>query len=219
MKFNEAEYSLLKERVEKKDEERQRALAEMESLLADRTQAEEYLLGAKEAQSILSAVARETQSQIEDHLSGIVTLALSSVEVDDPEIPKPPQFVARMVERRDGTECDLIFKEGDREQHPLNSAGFGYVDIADYALRVDYILLEEEYGSEDVRKTLISDEPFRNVDPKLQHKVSDMLRMISDKLGFQQIIVSHAEGVNISADKTFHVTKRGELSHVEVNDG
>lgn len=175
---------------------------------------EKKLFSAEEARTILQKVAHETQSEIEDHLSSIVTMALSAVEVNDPSVPKPPEFVVRMVERRDNTECDLLFKEGDREQLPLECSGYGYVDIADYALRVDYILLANEYGNKEVRKTLISDECFRNVDPKLQHKVSEMLLMFSNELGFQQIIVSHGEGINVKADSNFKVSKIGNTSKV-----
>ena len=181
-------------------------------LKADKKEAKEDIIAAKEAQEILKVVARETQSEIEDHISNIATMALSSVEVDDDKIPKPPEFLARMVERRGATECDLLFKEGDREQHPLECSGYGYVDIADYILRVAYILLEDEYCDHEIRKTLLSDEPFRNVDPKLQYKVSEMLQMISNDLGFQQIIVSHAEGVNVEAETTFNVIKTKKIS-------
>jgi len=184
-------------------------------LKADKEEAEKDLIAAKEAQEILKVVARETQSEIEKHLSNITTMALSSVEVKSATIPKPPEFVVRMVERRGATECDLLFKEGEREQHPLECSGYGYVDVADYILRIAYILLEDEYCDYEVRKTLLSDEPFRNADPALQYKISEMLNMVSNDLGFQQIIVSHAEGVNIEAETTFHVTKTKKVSSVK----
>ena len=214
MDFNIREFESIKEATLERKSEREKTESDLSSLKESKDRAEEYLLCAKEAQSILQSVARETQSEIEDHISEIVSLSLSAVEVPEPDIPPPPEFIARMVERRDSTECDLLFKEGNREQSPLECSGFGYVDIADYALRVCYILLKNEYGAEKVRKTIISDEPFRNADVRLQYKISEMLRMISDKLGFQQIIVSHADGVNTSADKTFSTTKHLGLSKV-----
>ena len=184
----------------------------------DLEETKKNLIGAQEAQMVLKETARETQSEIEEHLSSVVTLGLSAVEVDDDKIPKPPQFLAKMVDRRGTTECDLLFKEGNREQHPLDSSGYGYVDIADYVLRIGYILLEEEYCDYEVRKTLLSDEPLRNVDPALQFKVSEMLQMISEDLGFQQIIVSHAKGVNIKAESSFGVVKEGKISKVTKNE-
>jgi len=213
--IDQSEYQALKNRIldEKKDQDE--TTSKLASLINKRDSRQTYLLAAREAHEILKAVARETQSEIEEYLSGVVTLTLESVEVDDPDIPPPPQFVVRMVERRDTTECDLLFKEGDREQRPLECSGFGYVDIADYALRICYIMLEIEYGSKDIRRTVISDEPFRNVDPKLQFKVSEMLTMISEDLHFQQIIVSHAKGVNSGANKIFSVARRGLISEVK----
>lgn len=186
-------------------------------LQKQKEETEKDIIAAKEAQEILRIVARETQSEIENHLSNIVTMALSSVEVDSETVPKPPEFIARMVERRGATECDLLFKEGDREQHPLDCSGYGYVDVADYILRVAYILLEDEYCDYEVRKALISDEPFRNADPALQYKISEMLNMVSQDLGFQQVIVSHAEGVNIKAETTFNVVKTKSVSTVRKN--
>ena len=195
-------------------EERDALLLREENLLKEKKAADEFLTCAKEAQAILSSVAKETQADIEDHLTNIVTIALAAVESDDSSIPKPPEFVARVVERRNTIECDLMFKEGKREQHPKECSGFGYVDIADYALRVDFILLELEYSDENIRKTLVLDEPFRFVDPSLQYKVSEMLNMVSDDLGFQQIVVSHAKGVNKNADTTHKITKVGKHSKV-----
>lgn len=187
---------------------------QLKRLKKDKVETELDIQSAKEAQAILLSEAKKTQSEIENHITGVVTLALSAVEVDDVKIPKPPAFIAKMVEKRNNTECLFFFKEGKREQHPLECSGFGYVDIADYIIWIAYLLLDDEYSDHDIRKTVISDEPFRNVDPMLQYKVSEMLNMISNDLGFQQIIVSHAKGVNVAADKVFDVTKIGKLSKV-----
>jgi len=209
-------YDSIKDVLELIKSDRDLQIGKLKSFAKSKSEAEEYLICAKEAQTILISEARDTQSEIEEHISKIVTMALAAVEVDDPSVPKPPEFVARMVERRDNTECDLLFKEGDREDYPKESSGYGYQDIADYALRVDFILLEEEYCEEEIRKVLILDEPFRNADSRLQYKISSMLRMVSEELGFQQIIISHAKDVNIEADKTFHVEKVGKISKASV---
>ena len=212
--FNENGLLAMKFKVDEIISEKKALNEQLKSLTADKKETEDNFMSAKKAQLILKTEARKTQSEIEEHISNTVTMALAAVEVDDPNVPKPPEFIARIVERRDSTECDLLFKEGDREQHPFNSSGFGYCDVADYALRVCYILLSDEYGEDEIRKTLILDEPFRNADPKLQSMISEMLKMVSHDLGFQQIIVSHAEGVNIKADKKFHVKKYGVVSTV-----
>lgn len=198
--------------VSRLNREKKTKEAALESMISIRDEIEKELSASKEAQAVIQAEAKDTQSELEDYLSGVVTLALGSVEVDDARVPKPPQFLARMVERRGTTECDLLFKEGDREQHPLDCAGGGMTDIADYALRVAYIGLEIEYVDESIRKTLLLDEPFRNVDPAMQFKVSAMLNVISKELGYQHLVVSHADGVNAGADREFRVTKKGGIS-------
>jgi len=186
----------------------------LKDLINQKEKAEEYLTCSKEAQVFLSAIAKETQSEVEEHLMNTVTLALLAVETDDEDTPKPPEFIVRMVERRDNIECDLLFKEGEREQRPKDCSGFGYIDIADYALRIVFIILELEYLNPDIRMSMILDEPFRNADKKLQVKISSMLNMVSDDLGFQQIIASHADGVIANADKVYTVTKNGKISQV-----
>jgi len=212
--FNENALLAIKFKVDEIGSEKKALNEQLKSLAADKKETEDNFMSAKKAQLILKTEARKTQSEIEEHISNTVTMALAAVEVDDPNVPKPPEFIARIVERRDSTECDLLFKEGNREQHPFSCSGFGYCDVADYALRVDYILLADEYGDEEIRKTLILDEPFRNADSRLQIMISEMLTMVSEELGFQQIIVSHNENVKIKADRTFHIEKTGNISRV-----
>jgi len=169
---------------------------------------EERLIAAQEAQTIIQRAATETQRHLEEYIGGVVTMALAFVDPDAPEL------IVRMIERRGESECDLLFKEGDREQHPLECSGFGFADIADQTLRAIYILLKSKKGDSFVRKTLILDEPFRNVDPEMQYKASEMQTMLSEELGFQFLMVSHADGAITGADKVFRVRKKGKFSQI-----
>lgn len=158
---------------------------------------------AEKARLIFQEVARITQSNLEFHISKLVTTAIRSVYSDEIE------FVVKFEERRNKTECDLLFKEYGEAYKPLEGAGHGVVDVAVFALRVAFWSLKKN------RPTMILDEAFRNVSPDLQHKVSDMLKMISTKLDIQIIMVSHQDEVNISADKTFIVSRKGKISSVK----
>lgn len=159
--------------------------------------------GAGKARVIIQRVAQETQKNLEFHLSHLVTTALAAV------FPEEIDFVARIEVRRGKTECDLKFKEYGQEYDPLEGSGFGPVDVASFALRITFWSLRKN------RPSFVLDEPFRNVSPDLQHKVSDMLRMVSDKLGVQIIMVSHQEDINVSADKTFVARKEGKVTRLE----
>ena len=43
----------------------------------------------------------------------------------------------------------------------------------------------------------------------------EMLKMVSEKLGVQIIMVSHQDDINISADKTFLAKKVGKVTTLE----
>ena len=150
---------------------------------------------ACKARIILQEIAQRTQQNIQQHISSLVTLALTAVERNAPE------FVMRFESRRNQTECDLLFSEGSKEQHPLESSGYGLCDIVSFALRIAFWA---------VRKTapvMILDEPFRQLSPDYHEAAGKMLKLVSEKLGLQFIIVSHSETVNLAADKVFLVEK------------
>ena len=159
---------------------------------------------SEKAQIVLQGVAKKTQANLEIHFSDLVTLALQSV------FDEPLQFTMNVVARRNTTEVDLLLGDaGGTDDDPMDCSGGGALDIASFALRVAFWSLRKN------RHTLILDEPFKYVSPDLQHKVSDMIRLLSDKLKIQIIMVSHADEINYSADKTFLVSKITGVSKVK----
>ena len=161
---------------------------------------------AESAQIILQGVAQKTQQNLEIHFSDLVTLALRSV------FDEPLEFTMTVVPRRNKTEVDLFLggPEGEESKDdPMDCSGGGALDIASFALRIAFWSLRKN------RHTLILDEPFKYVSPDLQHKVSDMVRLLSEKLKLQIIMVSHADEINYSADKTFVVSKVNGISQVK----
>lgn len=159
---------------------------------------------AEHALAIIQEVAQKTQQELEFHISSLVTTAIKSVN------PEWPEFVVKIAIRRNRTECDLLFREHGVDQRPEDSAGGGVKDVASFALRIAYWSLKKN------RSTFILDEPFRNVDPTHHDKTSEMVKMLSDRLGVQIIMVSHQEDINVAADKTFYNSKKGKISSVKV---
>lgn len=210
--FDLNEYSNIKEKISDLKADRDYKLSIFKKSREELKSAKDRLSGAEELQKIFQVVAKNTQSNLEEHISNIVTLALDAVGGN----PPPPEFVVRVEERRDGTEMDFLFKEGDREQHPLDSGSHGYANVTDFAARIAYIMLAIEFGA-DIRKTVIADEPFRDVQPSRQYKVSEMLHMMNKELGIQFIIASHADGVNDNADRIFSLRKEGGVSVIETD--
>lgn len=189
-------------------------VGERKSLLKQKADMEEEIIGREQrgkdgekARAIIQEVARQTQQKLEYHFTKLVTTALKAVSPDFPE------FAVQIEIRRNKPECDLLFKTGENTvDKPLDSSGGGPLDVASFALRIAYWSLRKN------RSTLILDEPFRFLSPDLHEKAGDMLKMVSQKLGVQIIMVSHSETVNLEADKTFLVSKIKGISKVkEVN--
>jgi len=156
----------------------------------------------KKARIVIQAVAQETQRNLEYHISEPVTAAIRAV------LPDQINFIARIELRRGKTECDLLFEEFGEEYKPLKGSGYGAVNIACFAERICFWSLKKN------RPTFILDEPFRDVSPDFQYKVSQMVKELSSRLGIQIIMISHAEDINIAADKTFITEKKGKITQL-----
>ncbi len=158
----------------------------------------------EQAQEVIRQVALKTQQQLQFHISDIATMALEAV-FDDPY-----QLIVEFIQRRNKTECDLYFSRDGEKIDPLSATGGGAVDVASFALRV----ASWSMSIPRTRNTLILDEPFRYLSSNLLPKASEMLKEVSDKLGLQIIMVTHADELIESADRVFSVSKKKGISKV-----
>jgi len=181
--------------------ERHRSVTE--SLTEAQTQYDKLLLLRVAVQD----VAKATQQNLEYHISSLVSTALTSV-FDDPY-----EFQLRFVERRGKTEADLIFTKNEQEtDNILFSAGGGVADVASFALRVAVWSLKK------TRPVLVLDETFKFLSAGLQHKASGMLKMLTEKLGLQIILVSHIPDIISKADKVFPFTNKNGIAALKGDD-
>lgn len=159
----------------------------------------------EKARSIFQAAAKLTQSQLSKRISLIVSNALSAV------FPDPYKFVIDFVERRNSTECDLLFEKDGNKRDPMDSCGFGAADIASLALRVAYWKL-----TKNTRNILILDEPTRALSKDKQKLASLVFKGLS-KLegGLQFIIVTHNPDLAEAADRTFRITQKNRISTIK----
>ena len=112
--------------------------------------------------------------------------------------------------KRNKTECELYFVKDGELIDPLTASGGGAVDVASFALRVALWCL----APQRTRNTLILDEPFRFLSRDLMYKAGDMLKRLSEKLGLQIIMVSHAEDLIDGANKVFQIKIKKGISEV-----
>lgn len=158
------------------------------------------LVRHEKAREIVRKVGLETQQQLQYHISDITSLALDAV------FDNPYELKVEFVQRRNKTECDLIFVRDGMEIDPIEASGVGAIDVASFALRIaSWSMMQPR-----TRNTIILDEPFKFLSTNFQEGASNMIKELSEKLNLQFIIVTHEEELLSSADKIFKVSiKKG----------
>lgn len=149
------------------------------------------------ARKIIQKAAQTTQAYLSIQLSEIVTNALKAVFGGNAYM-----FKLDFVQRRNATECDLLFTQNGKDLNPLDSCGYGAADIASLALRVAYWKLDG-----GARNLLALDEPTRNLSLDKQPLAGQIIKQLSESLNLQFLIVTHNRALTQAADKVFEVTK------------
>ncbi len=173
-------------------------------------QAEKDLNDLLKARQIVQIVAEKTQEKIEYHISNLVSMALASIWDD------PYTFKLRFVQRRNKTECDLIFERNGYEiDDILNVGGGGVADIASHILQLAL------WSIKKTRNVMIWDEPTKFLhNPIYQQKASELFKTLCKELKLQIIIISDQQNIINSADKTFLIENINGIANVKeiIND-
>lgn len=172
---------------------------EEKSLLSLQRNANDLL----EVRALFQKAAQDTQQKLEFHISNLVSTALAAV-FDDPYT-----FQLEFVQKRNKTEAELWFVRNGEKMKPIDASGGGAVDVASFALRIAFWSLTKK-----TRPLIILDEPFKHLSADLQNRASDMLKMLSENLGLQIILVSHIDQLISTADKEFKVSLNRGRSEV-----
>ena len=159
------------------------------------------LVHHEQAREVVREVGIKTQQQLQFHISDIASLALEAV------FDNPYELKVEFVQRRNKTECDLLFVRDNNWFDPISASGVGAIDIAAFALRIASWSMQRPH----TRNTIIMDEPFKHLSVDLQDKASAMIKEVSQKLKLQFIIITHDPTLSSYADKVFEVSinKRG----------
>ena len=155
----------------------------------------------EQAQVFLQKVAQDTQSNLKLQIEDIVNLALETC------FPNEYTFQLQFNIARGKTDAELLFlsQKTGRPIDPMNASGGGVVDLTSFALRIASFALEQ--GIDNV---IILDEPFRFISRDLQARAGEILRVLSEKLGLQILMVTHIGEMIDIADKVFEVKKNSD---------
>ncbi len=196
-------YNTLQRQAGRRDQLQSEVTANTEKL----TTLSQEQIDITRALEIIQCTAKLTQSQLEIHISELVSLALEAV------FPNPYKMVLKFETRRNRSEADLLLQdENGNLLSPMDSVGGGVVDVAALALRIALWRLKRPKP----RAVMIMDEPLRFLSSDLQDKASRMLKEISEKLGIQFLIISHEKTLTEGADKIFQIPIKDGISLVPV---
>lgn len=188
----------MKARVDRLLVIRQQMESSVQRQRADAEAAATRAADAEAALAFCQRVAVETQAQLSYHVGAIGTEAFRAI------LPRPYELVVEFTPRRGRSEAVLRFRrDGQDTASPLDSAGGGAVDIAAFALRVS--LWAMAGGS--ACRTIILDEPFRNLQKSLHPLAGQVMRELAARLKVQFIVATHEPGLAAEAD---HAVDLGE---------
>lgn len=155
------------------------------------------------ARAFIQQVALETQETLRVRLEALVTTALRAVFPD-----KDLSFSVTFESKRGRTEAILeIYTDGILTD-VMESHGGGVIDVVSFALRVAFWSISKN------RSVMVLDEPLKFLSKGLMPNAVEMVKMISEKLCLQIIIVSHIEEFLNIADRVFLVERKGGISVV-----
>ncbi len=144
--------------------------------------AKKELRRTEKAQIITQQVAQMVQQRAHKRIEGVVGKCLEAV------FGNAYGFKINFKRKRGKTEARLVLlKDGHEIENVLDADSGGVIDTAAFALRLSNIILNKP----TLRRIMIMDEPFRNLDIQNREKVRMLLEELSKEFKIQLIIVTH----------------------------
>lgn len=150
---------------------------------------------------ILKSVGEETQKSIIGFIENVVSKALSDVFGEDAYT-----FKMELTPTKKSMQVNFLFVKDGEDYEPLDCCGYGTVDVACFALRVALFAIA---STPDTTRTMILDEPFKNVSAKYRSRIAQFVKTISTEMKIQFIIVTHFTEMKEFGDNIITVTKEG----------
>ena len=171
----------------------------------------ELRIDIEEAQLIIQTVAQETQNQITEYISDLVSSALEAV-FDNPYTMK-----LEFVQRRGKTEADLKFIRDGNKIDPMDESGGGILNVAATALKVSLWSL-----TKSSRNIMLLDEPVHFLhNSEAQQRFSELLSSMSKELNLQFITITgedESEAIISQADRVFRLHLENGITQITTED-
>lgn len=193
----------IRETVQNKLAEKNLIESQLSNLQTQKKTLKRDYIRKERALEFIKDIALKTQSQLEFHLSDMVSTGLNSV------FDQEYNFRVIFEIKRGKTECNLYFEKDGNLADPLTQSGLGAADVAAFCLRCAGYSMNPIY-----RNTLIMDEPFKHLSINYHEKVGALVKMLSEKLNLQIIMVTHSEIMSRYADKIYKVSMKNNVSKV-----
>lgn len=158
------------------------------------------------AREVVNSVMVATQSTVKGFIEEVVSLALKTVFGDTYALK-----VAYEIKRNKPEASLMILKDGI-EFDPTDEVGGGVIDVAALGLRMAMWAL----ANPKPEPVLILDEPGKFVSRDLIEEFGKMIKICSEMLSLQIIMVSHDPAMIAVADRSFEVTQTNGVSKVNV---
>lgn len=174
------------------------AEAEMELAVDEHTKAEK-------AEALVELVAAEINGKVAQPLVKTTQAMVDSVF--------PGEYVVKMdfSTKNHRTHVDIYLEDYDGTKiYPLDDDGGGVANMMELGLRFSALQLSGQ------RKTIILDQPLKDLSDEYLPLAGKILRKLSKELGIQLIIINHLKPLMPYADRTFNLKKNLTTGRTEV---
>jgi DNA repair exonuclease SbcCD ATPase subunit len=142
-----------------------------------------------QANGVVKDVSQFVQRTIHGTISDLVTRCLRSIFGDDAY-----EFLISFEQRRGKVEAEMQFVRNGQYYDPMTQVGGGVLDVASFGLRLSALLLKQ---SNQCRRVLLMDEPFRFLSVQYRPKIRQLMESLAKELDFQFIQVTHIRELEI----------------------
>lgn len=156
-----------------------------------------------DAQKIIQEEVKKAQVVVKNIVEKLVTKALNLV------FPEKYKFCIEYQVKRNKVEVELFLWDNEKKIKVDPNKGGGVTDITAFSLRVALWSLQKYKNN-----TIILDESFKHLSQDLHFFAGQILKILSDELKIQFIMVSHSKILKNVADKVFEVSLQDGVSVV-----